>query len=281
MGYTRWFLLSSSALWLVSCAFVKKDFLEDSSYRLAFAMDFIGAFLEIALFYFIAILIGKSADHYFTLESYSYFSFLLVGIAFTRFADNGMRSFSHKIQDYQVTGTLEAMLSSSTSIYKILFSSVLWKHLYMIFIVIMYFVMGLMIFGLTLNNANWLSVFCVLLLAIVSLSSLGIMAASFIMFYKRGDPVLWLFGIVSSILGGVYFPVKVLPDWLQSISNCLPITYILKAMRKALFQGATLAEIALQIIVLLLFCLILMPLSLMSFNRSVRKARSAGTLTHF
>jgi len=266
---------------LISRSFIKKDFLEDTSYRLAFAIDLVGTFLEIALFYFIAVLIGKSTDNYFILENYSYFSFLLVGIAFTKFTNNGMRSFSHKIQDYQITGTLEAMLSTPTPIYKILFSSVLWQHLYMIFITIMYFLIGFTFFGLTLNNANWLTACCILFLTITSFGSLGIMAASFIMFYKRGDPVLWLFGIISSVLGGVYFPVKILPEWLQSISNYLPITYVLKAMRKALFQRATLAEIAPQIIALLLFSFVLMPLSLMFFNRSVRNAKKAGTLTHF
>ncbi len=273
--------LSGGSFWLVGRAFIKKDFLEDTSYRLAFAIDLVGAFLEIALFYFIAALIGKSTDNYFVMESYGYFSFLLVGIAFTKFTNSTMRSFAHKIEDYQVTGTLEAMLSTPTSIYRILFSSVLWQHLYVTIIMVVYFLIGIAFFGLTVGNANWLSVCCVLFLTVTSFSSLGILAASFIMLYKRGDPVLWLFGIVSSVLGGVYFPVKILPQWLQYISDYIPITYILKAMRKGLFEGATLTEIAPQVVALLLFSLILMPLGLMSFNHSVRKAKDAGTLSHF
>lgn len=273
--------LPGTSLFFTGLAFVRKDFVEDTSYRLAFAMDLVGTFLEIALFYYIAILIGKSTDSYFAMESYGYFSFLLVGIAFTRYTNGMMRSWAHKIQDYQMTGTLEAMLTTPVAISRILFSSVLWQHIYLTFIMALYFIIGMSFFGLTIGNANWLSVFCVLLLTLASFSALGILAASFIMLYKRGDPVLWLFGIVSSILGGVYFPVRILPQWMQHVSDYIPITYILKAMRRALFQGATLADIAPQATALFLFALILMPLSLISFDHSVRRAKKAGTLSHF
>lgn len=273
--------LPGASLLFVGLAFVKKDFLEDTSYRLAFAIDLVGTFLEIALFYFITVLIGKSAENYFGVESYGYFPFLLVGIAFTRYTNGIMRSYAHKIQDYQVTGTLEAMLTTPVGTGRILFCSVLWQHLYLTFIVILYFVIGVTFFGLSVSNANWPSVLCILLLTLASFSALGILAASFIMFYKRGDPVLWLFGIVSAILGGVYFPVRILPQWLQNASDYIPITYILKAMRMALFQGATLAGVSPQATALFLFALILLPLSLISFNYSVRRAKRAGTLSHF
>ncbi len=273
--------LPGISLFLVGFAFVKKDFLEDTSYRLAFAIDLVGTFLEIALFYFIAVLIGKSADNSFVMEGYGYFSFLLVGIAFMRYTNGIMRSYAHKIQDYQMAGTLEAMLTTPVGTSRILFCSVLWQHLYLTFIVILYFVIGIAFFGLKLSYANWPSVVCIFLLTAASFSALGILAASFIMFYKRGDPVLWLFGVISSILGSVYFPVRILPQWLQNASDYIPITYTLKAMRMALFEGATLVDVSAQATVLLLFVLVLMPLSLISFNYSVRRAKRAGTLSHF
>jgi len=262
-------------------AFAKKDFIEDTSYRLAFAIDFAGALVEITLFYFIASLIGRRGGEDPVLGSYGYFPFILVGIAFIRFTNGSMRSFAHKIQDYQVTGTLEAMLSTPTSIFRILFSSVLWQHLYLTFVTVVYFLIGLVVFGVTLERANWLSVACVLVLTVSAFSCLGILAASFIMFYKRGDPVLWLFGIVSSLLGGVYFPTDVLPSWLKYLSDYVPITYTLGAMRGALLQGASLSDIMPQMAVLLVFSSILMPVSLISFRYSVWKARDAGILSHF
>ena len=274
-------IFSGAGMVRAGVAFVKKDFIEDTSYRLAFAIDLAGAFVEITLFYFIASLIGTRVGGSPVPGSNDYFPFILVGIAFIRFTNSSMRSFAHKIQDYQVTGTLEAMLSTPTSMFRILFGSVLWQHLYLIFVAAAYFLLGFIVFGLDLTRANWLSVALVLVLTVSAFSCLGILAASFIMFHKRGDPILWLFGIVSSLLGGVYFPADILPLWLRRLSDYVPITYTLKAMRGALLEGASLSDIMPQVAVLLAFSLVLMPVSLGSFRYSVRKAREAGILSHF
>lgn len=69
------------------------------------------------------------------------------------------------------------------------------------------------VFGVNLGNGNYLGVLVVLILTIVAFSGLGIMAASFIMVTKRGDPVTTLVGGVGLLLGGVYYPVELLPSW--------------------------------------------------------------------
>jgi len=61
-------------------------------------------------FYFIAKLFGRAATPY--LESYGgdYFSFVLIGIAFSDYLGVGLTSFAGIIREGQMLGTLEAML---------------------------------------------------------------------------------------------------------------------------------------------------------------------------
>jgi ABC-2 type transport system permease protein len=101
------------------------------------------------------------------------------------------------------------------------------------------------------------------------------------MIFKRGDPINMLFMSTSELFGGVYFPVAVLPEWLQTVSHLLPITYSLNAMRQPLLQGYSLGELAPEIGALVLFSAVLVPASLLAFRYAVRKAKMEGTLVHY
>ena len=44
------------------------------------------------------------------------------------------------------------------------------------------------------------------------------------MILKKGDPVGWLFTSLSALLGGLYFPISVLPEWLFRRKNLLNLS---------------------------------------------------------
>ncbi len=114
-----------------------------------------------------------------------------------------------------------------------------------------------------------------------SFSSLGIMSASFIMVLKKGDPLSWIFTNLSWLLGGVYFPIAVLPGWVQKFSYLLPITYSLEGMRLALLKGYTLRELLPSIIPLLIFTVIMLPVSMWVFKYAVKRAKVDGSLIKY
>ena len=120
-----------------------------------------------------------------------------------------------------------------------------------------------------------------MLLTLVSFSSIGIIAASFVMVLKRGDPIAWFFNTLSGFLGGVYYPIEVMPGWMRWMAGWLPITYALQAMRLALLQGATIQSLLPQMLTLAAFSLVLFPLSLLAFQYAVRRAKYEGSLSHY
>jgi ABC-2 type transport system permease protein len=101
------------------------------------------------------------------------------------------------------------------------------------------------------------------------------------MVLKKGDPVASIFNGISWLLGGVYYPVSILPSWLKPFSYFLPITYSLEGMRLALIKGASFYNLLPSIFSLLLFTAILMPVSIYSFKYAIRLAKRDGSLTHY
>ena len=101
------------------------------------------------------------------------------------------------------------------------------------------------------------------------------------MAFKRGNPINWLFTSASLLLGGVYYPVSVLPDWLQQVSAFLPMTHALEGIRLAMLQGHNLQMLSTSVLGLGLFTIIVLPLSLVMFQFAVRQAKIHGSLTQY
>jgi ABC-2 type transport system permease protein len=101
------------------------------------------------------------------------------------------------------------------------------------------------------------------------------------MVLKRGNPFGWIMGSLEGLIGGVYFPITVMPAWLQFLANFFPITYAIRALQLAVYKGYPLTRLWLETGLLLLFSVVLLPLGLLLFTLSLRKARREGTLGHY
>lgn len=262
-------------------AFLKKDYRTQVSYRLSFFMQFFGIFFSVAIFFFVSKLFGKAVNPYLASYGGDYFSFVLIGIAFAGFLGTGLRTFSSSISSAQEQGTLEVMLVTPTKLSAIVAFSSLWNFLFTAFNVLVYLLFGALVFGLDLTKANIPVALLILLLTIPVFSGMGVISASFIMVLKRGDPINWLFGSFSSLLGGAYFPITVLPVWLQRFAYVIPLFYALRAMRYAVLQGFTFSALAGDILALAMFSAVIIPLSMVCFKWAVKRAKVEGSLVTY
>ena len=114
-------------------------------------------------------------------------------------------------------------------------------------------------FGLTLGNANIGGALVAAMLTLSTFMGLGVLAAAFILRFKKGNPVTWLIASTSELFGGVYFPVEILPDWMRSVSEWIPMTHALIALRKTLLANATMAEVSTHLMFLFVFTLAVWP----------------------
>jgi ABC-2 type transport system permease protein len=265
----------------VPLAFLKRDFLNESSYKLHFMMQLAGIFFSTVTFHFLAKLIGENFNAQLKPYGGNYFSFVLIGLAFSNYLQVSLQGFSKVIREAQVMGIMEALLVTETSVRMIILSSSLYNFLVTSLRVLVYLLLGIFLFSMDLQQANYPGAVAILLLAIPAFSCLGIISASFIVVMKKGDPLSWLISSLSWLIGGVYYPIAVLPDWLQHFSYLLPIRYALEGMRLALLQGASWSQLLPNLLPLFLFSTIMLPLSLLAFQFAVQKAKIDGTLTQY
>lgn len=262
-------------------AFIKKDFLLESSYKLSFLFNIFGVLISIVSYFFIDKLFGQRMVGHLQEFGVNYFSYVLLSMAFFSYVGVGLGSFSSRIQSEQTQGTLEAILVTPVGIPTILFSMALWNLLVATINVTIYITLGIFLFKINFANMNVLSTLVILLLTISSFSGLGIISASFIMVFKRGNPFDWVISNVEGLISGVYFPIAVLPGWLQFMAKFFPITYAIRAIELAVYKGYSLVQLTNEIAFLLIFSCLLLPLSLVSFKYALKKARIYGSLTQY
>lgn len=262
-------------------AFIKRDFQNEKSYRLAFIMRFTGIFFSTATFFFIAKLVGKSVNPYLKPYGGNYFSFVLIGIAFTSFLTVGLNTFSQSIHKAQAQGTLEAMLVTPTKLNSIIMFSSVWSFFMTSISVVIYLVLGSLVFGADFTKANFGAAFLILILTILLFSAIGIVSASFIIVFKQGDPVNWVFSSMSSLIGGTFFPIAVMPGWMQKIAKVVPIYYSLQGMRQALLMGYSFQALSYNVLVLFGMTIVFIPLSIWSFSYAVKQTKIDGSLTTY
>lgn len=261
-------------------AFLIRDLYVELSYRFSFLMQLAQVFIAVFVFYFISRLLGPAAAPGLMAYGGDYFAFVIIGVALSSYFGVGLASFAQSLREAQTTGTLEAMLMTPTRVSTIVLGSALWSYAFTTLRVLLYLIAGALL-GVSFAHANLGLGVLILLISIVTFSAIGILAASFIMVLKRGDPVTGLVGVGATLIAGVYYPIEVLPRPLQVIAQLVPVTYALRALRLALLQGASWRQVAPDVMALLAFAVILLPLALYAFRLAVNLARVDGSLTHF
>ncbi|MFH1772361.1 MAG: ABC transporter permease [Candidatus Omnitrophota bacterium] len=260
--------------------FIKRDFLIAASYRLSFLLDAITILASTATFFFVSRLIPAGTSAHLKEFGGDYFSFVLIGLAFSGYLQAALQGFAQTLLHEQSEGTLEILLLSPTKISTLLACGAAAKFTLATLRVAIYFFLGWFIFGFSFARINVLSFLTVLILTVLSFSSLGIISASFIIVLKRGDPVSWVTGGLSRLFGGVFFPVAVLPPILKKVSAFIPLTYSLDGMRKSILLGAGLGDIFPQAAMLALFFAVLFPVGTLSLKKALNKAKRNGSLLY-
>ena len=263
-------------LWL----FFRRDLYIAKSYHSPFIMEIIEALFGTAMFYYVARFVDSPELRQTLPQSGGYFAFALIGFVFLDYLSAAVDTFDRSLEEARDTGTLEHLLVTQTSLPAILAGSALYPFTATTLRIAVYIAWGALLFGFPLHSANWLAVLLVLVVSLLAFSGLGILSASYLLLFKRGNPAKWLLLGISSVAGGMLFPVSILPDWLQFLARLNPITYALDAMRASLLGSARLQDVLRPVGILLLFALVLLPLSMAAFAAALRRTKSTGTLAH-
>ena len=134
-------------------------------------------------------------------------------------------------------------------------------------------------FDIEMPNADFVSALVVILVASISFTGIGMMTAVLPLISPEKGAQL---GVVAQgvllVVSGVYYPVEVLPGWMQAIANVSPATYALDGARAAILEGTGITDLWGELGALALIGLVAVPLGLALFGAGERYAKRNGKL---
>jgi len=139
------------------------------------------------------------------------------------------------------------------------------------------FIVVALFFGLSMPNANFVGALVLLLIASVSFFGIGMMTAVLPLISPEKGAQLGFVGQgMLLVVSGVYYPVSVLPGWMEWISTISPATYALRGIRAAILDGTGIAWADVWPLLVIGACSI--PLGLWIFSIGERYAKKHGKL---
>src|SRR4030081_2760357 len=131
--------------------------------------------------------------------------------------------------------------------------------------------------GLHLPHANYGAAVALLGIASISFIGIGMMTAVLpLISPEKGTQLGFVARGMMLAVSGVYYPVSVMPGWMQAIAKVSPATYALRGDRAAIVNGAGLAWA--DVCALLIIAVLAIPVGLAIFKRGERYAKKHGKL---
>jgi ABC-2 type transport system permease protein len=176
-------------------------------------------------------------------------------------------------------GTIEYTFMAPVSRMVHLFGNSLFALLYGLIRMIIVFTVAMVIFDVSLANTNFVAAGIILALASVSFVGLGMIAAVLpLIDPEQGAKAPLFIEAVVMMVSGIFYPIAVLPVWLQHVSKVSPATYALEGMRKAIIEGLPVSQLWGFVWPLVLIGIVLIPTGALIFSMGERYAKRTGKL---
>jgi ABC-2 type transport system permease protein len=205
--------------------------------------------------------------------------YLAIGTAVWTFVSVVFDNVTETVTMERWEGTIEYTFMAPVSRLTHMLGTCLFALIHGIILTGLQLVVLSMFFHLDLSNASWGAAIFILLLGSISLIGLGTVSAILpMLFTERGAQMAYIIRAVMLLVSGVYYPVSVLPNWLQAVAKVTPTTYMLDGLRLSIQKNASIAQLLPDIWPLLVCGVVLIPLGQYIFHLAEVYAKRTGRL---
>ena len=144
---------------------------------------------------------------------------------------------------------------------------------------VLLFVVVAFFFDLEMPQADFVAALVVMLVASVSFAGIGMMTAVLpLISPEKGAQLGFVAQGVLLVVSGVYYPVDVLPGWMQALAAVSPATYALDGARAAILDGVGVGDLWTDLGILVVIGAVSIPIGLALFGAGERYAKRHGKL---
>ena len=261
-------------------AFGRRDLLVTLSYRATFVGDVVGLAVQAFMFNFIGELVDPAKLPSFGGAS-GYLAFVAIGIAVGEFIQLGLNRVVDGVRTEQLIGTLEPVFASPTSPVTVQLGMVMFDLVYVPVRTTVFLVIVSLLFDVHFELSQLGPALAVLIAFIPFVWGIGVVTAAAVMTFRRGANVVGLGAIVIAAGSGAYFPLDVLPGWLETIVAHNPVAIAMTGIREALLGGAGWGEALPRVFVLIPMSAAALIAGFVAFGWALGRERRLGTLGQY
>ncbi len=258
-------------------ALIARDWRILRSYRTALVTDLLFGCLNLLAYRYISRTLGARV-HGGLDGAPDYFAFAAVGVSLSVVLQAAIAGVSARLREEQLTGTLEALCAQPVSGAEMALGLAGFPFLFAVLRAFLYLLIAGVLLGLSFAHCAWFGLLAAFAASGLALGAVGVGLAALVLVFKRAGGLGGVGAFAMSLLGGAFFPVRVLPHWLQPLASAVPTRYAFTAARSALFGRPGWPAATLE---LLAFGLVLGAISVLLFNLALRHAVRRGTLNQY
>lgn len=203
-------------------------------------------------------------------QNLKYIDFLLPGIIAMAVMQMAVFSVAFVFVDYKEKGILKRLLATPMKPGQFVTANVIVRLVVALAQAFILLLMGVLVFQTHVVGAPWL-IAIVATLGGVMFLGLGFTISGIAKTVDAVPAIANLIVFPMMFLGGVFFPLDSMPDWLQNIVQYLPLTHFAEGLRDVMAQGAGLSDIAPQLYWMLGWSVVLVGLALFTFRLEDRR----------
>ncbi len=262
-------------------ASLRRDWRMARSYRFPFVLTAVQLLANLASYFFLGRLVGRGVEPGVAAQlREGYFSFAIIGTTMLSIVGTTLTTFARRLRTDQTTGTLEALLVSPSPAWLVVPASASYELVVSGIVSFLTVGIAAAFFGLRVDTSavGVAAAVLAVLGSLVLFCSLGIALSAFVLVFKRGESAIALVTSGFAFLGGVLYPIQLLPASLRTIAEVLPFTWSLQVLRAALLDRS--AE-WLRLGALWAVAAVLIPVAMSIFQVALCRARRTGTLGQY
>jgi ABC-2 type transport system permease protein len=256
-------------------AVVERDFAIFVSYRLRAISLFASAIFSVTLFFYISRLVNvESFD-----TPADYFAFVVIGLLITQVVQSTI-GVALQLRSELLAGTFERILMSPFGIVGGVVSMMIFPFLTSVVMATAVLLFSVVVFDMPVAASTALLAIPVGFLGALSFAGFGVLFAAMTVLFKQATGVQWVITLVS-LIAGLYFPVKLLPAWIEWTSEAQPFTPTVDLLRHLLSGYPMPGSAGGALVKIIGFAAVLLPLSMVALGVAARQARRRGTIIEY
>lgn len=200
----------------------------------------------------------------------NYFDFVAPGIIAMIVLTAVLTGLAASVSVEREHGTLDGILIAPISRLAIIMGKALSQSIRGLVQGALVLLLAMLLFGVHING-SLLLVTLILILGIFSFVGLGILVSASAAHQESAMQVLSMVQFPMLFLSGVFFPIQQMPSVMQFISKCVPLTYAVDALRKVMILGASIGDVAKELVILVLFGVVTLAVAVPLFKRIITR----------